>query len=61
MGPGSTREANDYPRRRHLETATDDLDTGGYLYDVQLIDADSVLTLTYGKLSVVADVTRAVS
>ena len=43
------------------ETATDDLDTGGYLYDVQLIDADSVLTLTYGKLSVVADVTRAIS
>jgi len=43
------------------ETATDDLSTGTYVYDIQLIKASSVKTLTYGKLIVTADVTRAVA
>lgn len=42
------------------ETATDDLSTGNYVYDIQLITATAVDTLTYGKLTVTADVTRAV-
>ena len=43
------------------ETATDDLLTGDYVYDVQVIYASSVKTRTSGKLSVIADITRAVS
>lgn len=43
------------------ETATDDLVCGDYVYDLQVIKADSVKTKTYGKLSIVADITRAVS
>ena len=43
------------------ETVTDDLSTGTYVYDIQLIKASSVKTLTYGKLIVTADVTRAVA
>jgi len=42
------------------ETATDDLSTGSYSYDIQLITATTVKTLTYGKLTVISDVTRAV-
>jgi len=42
-------------------SCTDDLTTGTYVYDVQLIEAGSVSTLTYGRASVMADVTRAVS
>ena len=43
------------------ETATDDLVCGDYVYDLQVIKADSVKTKTCGKLSIVADITRAVS
>jgi hypothetical protein len=43
------------------ETATDDLSTGTYVYDIQLITASSVKTLTSGKLVVTADVTRLVA
>ena len=43
------------------ETATDDLSTGVYIYDVQMISAAGVKTLTYGKLIVSADVTRLVA
>jgi hypothetical protein len=42
------------------ETATDDLSTGTYVYDVQLVTATGVQTLTSGSLKVTADVTRAV-
>lgn len=40
---------------------TDDLATGTYAYDVQLIEATEVSTLTSGKATVTADVTRAVA
>jgi hypothetical protein len=43
------------------ETATDDLSTGTYVYDIQMISASGVKTLTYGKLIVSADVTRLVA
>jgi hypothetical protein len=43
------------------ETATDDLSTGTYVYDAQMISASGVKTLTYGKLIVTADVTRLVA
>jgi len=43
------------------ETATDDLSTGTYVYDIQMISAAGVKTLTYGKLIVSADVTRLVA
>lgn len=43
------------------ETATDDLITGTYVYDIQMISASGVKTLTYGKLIVTADVTRLVA
>jgi len=39
--------------------ATRELVPGNYVYDVQLITANEVRTLTAGKLEVVADVTRA--
>jgi hypothetical protein len=42
------------------ETATSELSAGSYSYDVQLITADAVKTLTYGKLVVTSDVTRAI-
>jgi hypothetical protein len=42
------------------ETATDELSAGTYVYDVQLITATGVKTLTSGKLIVISDVTRAV-
>ena len=42
------------------ETATDDLSTGSYSYDIQLITATTVKTLTSGKLIVISDVTRSV-
>jgi hypothetical protein len=42
-------------------SCTDDLATGTYAYDVQLIEAADVSTLTSGKATVTADVTRAVS
>lgn len=42
------------------ETATKELSTGSYSYDIQLITATTVKTLTYGKLTVISDVTRAV-
>jgi len=42
-------------------SCTDDLATGTYVYDVQLIEAWGVSTLTSGKVTVVADVTRAVA
>lgn len=42
-------------------SCTDDLATGTYAYDVQLIEADEVSTLTSGKATVIADVTRAVA
>jgi len=42
-------------------SCTDDLPTGTYAYDVQLIEVGDVSTLTSGKASVTADVTRAVS
>jgi hypothetical protein len=41
--------------------ATRELVPGNYVYDVQLIIANEVRTLTAGKLEVVADVTRAVA
>lgn len=40
---------------------TDDLSTGTYVYDIQMISAAGVKTLTYGKLVVTADVTRLVA
>jgi hypothetical protein len=43
------------------ETATKELSTGSYSYDVQLITATVVKTLTAGKLTVISDVTRAVA
>lgn len=43
------------------ETATDDLSTRNYVYDIQMITASGVKTLTYGKLIVTADVTRLVA
>lgn len=43
------------------ETATDDLSTGNYVYDIQMISASGVKTLTSGKLIVSADVTRLVA
>ena len=43
------------------ETATDDLSTGTYVYDIQMISAAGVKTLTYGRLIVSADVTRLVA
>ena len=42
------------------ETATSALSAGSYSYDVQLITAASVKTLTFGKLIVTSDVTRAI-
>ena len=42
-------------------SCTDDLTPGSYVYDVQLIEAADVSTLTTGKLIVTADVTRAVA
>ena len=42
-------------------SCTDDLPTGTYAYDVQLIEVGDVSTLTSGKATVTADVTRAVS
>ena len=42
-------------------SCTDDLSTGTYIYDVQMISAAGVKTLTYGKLIVSADVTRLVA
>lgn len=42
------------------ETATDSLEIGAYLYDVQLITATAVKTLTSGRLNVTSDVTRAI-
>ena len=42
-------------------SCTDDLATGTYAYDVQLIEAGGVSTLTSGKATVIADVTRAVA
>ena len=42
-------------------SCTDDLPTGTYAYDVQLIEVGDVSTLTSGKASVTADVTRAVA
>ena len=42
-------------------TVTDDLVPGNYVYDVQVIKANSVKTKTYGKLIVSADVTRLVA
>jgi hypothetical protein len=42
-------------------TATQELVPGNYVYDVQIITANEVRTLTAGKLEVVADVTRAVA
>jgi hypothetical protein len=43
------------------ETATKELSTGSYSYDVQRITAAGVKTLTFGKLIVISDVTRAVA
>ena len=43
------------------ETATKELSTGSYSYDVQLITATAVKTLTAGKLIVTSDVTRAIA
>ena len=43
------------------ETATKELSTGSYSYDVQLITATIVKTLTAGKLTVISDVTRAIA
>ena len=43
------------------ETATKELSTGSYSYDVQLITATIVKTLTAGKLIVTSDVTRAIA
>jgi len=42
------------------ETATDGLSSKTYVYDLQLITATSVSTLTSGKLTVTLDVTRAI-
>jgi len=42
-------------------SCTDDLATGTYAYDVQLIEVGDVSTLTSGKATVTADVTRAVA
>ena len=42
-------------------SCTDDLATGTYAYDVQLIEVGDVSTLTSGKATVIADVTRAVA
>lgn len=42
-------------------SCTDDLSTGNYVYDVQMITASAVDTLTYGKLAVSSDVTRAIA
>ena len=42
-------------------TVTDDLVPGNYVYDVQVIKANSVKTKTYGKLIVIADVARLVA
>ena len=42
-------------------SCTDDLSTGSYVYDVQLIEVGDVSTLTSGKATVTADVTRAVA
>lgn len=42
-------------------SCTDDLSTGNYVYDVQMITASAVDTLTYGKLTVSSDVTRAIA
>jgi len=42
-------------------SCTDDLTTGTYVYDIQMITASSVKTLTSGKLVVSADVTRLVA
>lgn len=41
--------------------ATQDLIPGNYVYDVQIITANEVRTLTTGKATVTADVTRATS
>jgi hypothetical protein len=40
---------------------TDDLVPGSYVYDIQLIEAAGVTTLTTGGLVVTADVTRLVA
>ena len=40
---------------------TDDLVPGTYVYDIQLIEANEVSTLTTGSLIVSADVTRLVA
>lgn len=40
---------------------TDDLEPGAYVYDIQLIEAGKVSTLTSGVLNVTADVTRLVA
>lgn len=42
-------------------TVTDDLMPGNYVYDIQLIEAAEVSTLTTGSLIVNADVTRLVA
>lgn len=42
-------------------TVTDDLVPGTYVYDIQLIEANGVSTLTTGSLIVTADVTRLVA
>ena len=42
-------------------SCTDDLATGTYADDVQLIEVGDVSTLTSGKATVIADVTRAVA
>lgn len=42
-------------------SCTDDLSTGNYVYDVQMITASAVDTLTYGRLTVSSDVTRAIA
>jgi hypothetical protein len=42
-------------------SVTDDLDDGHYDYDIQLITATTVKTMTIGECVVTADVTRAVS
>jgi len=43
------------------EDVTDDLLPGTYVYDIQLIEANEVSTLTTGSLIVTADVTRLVA
>lgn len=58
LGDGITRLANNKFNIKLSSEDTDNVELGGYFYDVQIELGGSVLTILKGKLEITFDVTR---